>query len=58
MLNITTVGLALEALNMLHEDFTQLNDGSWVPDADSIEASLEIVTGLMEYMHSLPEELK
>ena len=58
MLNITTVGLALEALNMLHEDFTMLNDGSWVPDADSIEASLEIVEGLMEYMHSLPEILK
>jgi hypothetical protein len=58
MLNITSVGLALETLNMLHEDFTMLNDGSWVPDADSIEASLEIVEGLMEYMHSLPEELK
>ena len=57
-MNITSVGLALEALNMLHEDFTSLNDGTWVPDADSIEASLEIVEELMEYMHSLPEELK
>lgn len=47
---IKTKKEALNYLKCLQEDFTMLRDGDWVPDEDSIDASLDVVEGLSTYL--------
>ena len=37
-----------ELLHCLQEDFELLKQGSWIPDEDSCEASLDVVAELLE----------
>lgn len=41
---------AIAALNNLKEDFELLEDGSWVPDADSCQASMDNVELVLTYI--------
>lgn len=44
---------AIKYLKCLQEDFTMLKNGDWVPDDDSVEASLDVVEGLLNYMEEV-----
>lgn len=41
---------AIALLQMLQEDFNLLKDGDWIPDEDSCDASLSVVSALVEYL--------
>jgi len=43
----------LNKLNLVLEDFQMLRDGSWVPDEDSCEASIENVESII---HTIENE--
>ena len=40
----------ITACNQLEEDFQMLEDGRWIPDTDSIEASLDNVNKIRNYV--------
>lgn len=44
---------AVAALNNLKEDFELLSDGSWVPDEDSCQASMDNVDKVLTYIKEL-----
>ncbi len=44
-----------EALNHLYTDFNMFLDGSWVPDDDSVMASLELVEEIAARLNLTPE---
>lgn len=44
---------ALEALDCLEQDFEMLRDGTWIPDNDSINASIAMLSRIEDFMESL-----
>lgn len=44
---------ALDYLNCLVTDFELLRDGDWIPDDDSCDASLDVLSALIEFVEGL-----
>jgi hypothetical protein len=44
---------AMEYLKCLETDFNMLLSGEWNPDEDSCEASLEVISALIEYVEEM-----
>lgn len=49
-MNIKTKDEALKFLDCLTEDFYRLEDGDWLPDRHSLDASRDVVQALREFI--------
>ena len=47
---------ALKLLNYLREDFRMLAQDEWIPDEDSINASIEVLDALTKFVETLHGE--
>jgi len=54
-INEADMGKIQEALNHLYTDFNMFLDGEWVPDDDSVTASLELVEEIAARLNLTPE---
>jgi len=46
------IDISLSKLNLVLEDFQMLRDGTWIPDTETCEASMENITDIIQIIEN------